>query len=351
MIVSLKHYLTCAIQQTPSADNSQPWHIHWSNNSLSLCYDAERVAEQTFPANSPATLLAIGAAIENLRQAAAQLKLEIQIDTSTYTETTSPSYFIAHFNQADLSQTVATPPSAIFDRHTNRLAYSNKPLTDDTIALLKKLTLGNAKVICFTDKQKIRQLAKLVRKASEIRFKTREINEWLGRSLRFGTEAERRKDGLDVATLDLPLGGSLFLRLISDWNRMSVLNLFGAYLTMSIIDSAPVKKAPALLAITAPSTVEGIMQAGQLMEKLWIELNSKGIAVHPYYVICDQLHRRKARTIPKGLEKKADKIFADTQALFQFNDGDALQMLLRIGYPEKVAKRSQRLPVDIISED
>ena len=343
MSLPIKYLLTQAIQQTPSADNSQPWHITWTDSILSLSYDTARVADKTFPSNSPAILLSIGAAIENLYQVACQLNIDINIDTSLYIECENPTYFRAHFKQSDLDKPITVDSIPVFERHTNRLAYTSTPIAEDILAVLKNLTLGSASLRIISDKKEIKILGKLVQKASEIRFKTQEINEWLAKSLRFGNDAEKTKDGLDVATLDLPPGGSLFLRLIGNWKRMQLLNLLGTYLTMSLIDSAPVKKAPALIAITAPSNAQGIMEAGQLMEKVWIDLNSKGIAAHPYYVICDQLHRRKSGVIPKGLEKKADMIYAETQQLFQFEEGKELQMLLRIGHPKKTAKRSQRL--------
>ena len=338
---TLKILLTKAIQQTPSADNSQPWHIAWQDSTLTLTYDTKRVADKTFPANSPAILLSMGAALENLKQVTAITNTDVQIELSSQIDTNLPCYFKAHFQQADLSKEIQADLSAVFNRHTNRLPFSSDPISDDILTALNKLTDGKAKIRIITEKKDIKRIAYLVRKASEIRFKTREVNEWLGKSLRFGSEVENTKDGLDIATLDLPPGGGYFLRLISNWKIMRVLNFFGTHITMSFIDSAPVKNAPALVAITASSNS---MEAGQLMEKVWIELNSKDIAVHPYYVICDQLHRRKMKIIPTGLEKKADFIATEVQDFFQFKGDEKLEMLFRIGVPKKTAIRSKRLP-------
>jgi hypothetical protein len=339
---TLKIILTKAIQQSPSADNSQPWHITWQDSTLILTYDTKRVADKTFPANSPAILLSMGAALENLKQVTAITNTDVQIELSSQIDTSLPYYFKAHFQQADLNRQIQADLSAVFNRHTNRLSFSPEPISDDVLIALNKFTAGKAKIRIITEKKDLKHMAYLVKKASEIRFKTREVNEWLGKSLRFGSEAGKTKDGLDIATLDLPPGGGYFLRLISNWKIMRVLNLFGTHITMSLIDSAPVKHAPALVAITASSN---IMEAGQLMEKVWIELNSKGIAVHPYYVICDQLHRRKMKIIPTGLEKKADLIASEVQDFFQFKEDETLEMLLRIGAPKKTAIHSKRLPL------
>ncbi|NOQ77105.1 MAG: hypothetical protein GQ475_04840 [Methylococcaceae bacterium] len=351
MSESLKTLITKAIQHSPSADNSQPWQINWKDNSLFLNYDTDRVANKTFPADSPAIILAMGAALENIKQITNTLNIAIEIDLCQKIDLASPCYFKVHFGQTNVDKEIETVPFSVFNRHTNRFSYSSKPLSTEILHALKNMSLNHVRVHVITDKADIKRMTHLVRMASEIRFKTKEVNEWLGKSLRFGNDADKTKDGLDVATLDLPPGGSLFLRLICNWKRMQFLNLFGTYITMSFIDSAPVKKAPALIAITAPSSIKSTLEAGQLMEKVWIELNKQGIAVHPYYVICDQLNRRKLNIIPKGLEKKADKIASDVQDFFQFKEDETLQMLFRVGIPEKKALRSQRLPFSDISTE
>jgi hypothetical protein len=344
--MSIKKLITQAIQQAPSADNSQPWHVSWELDKLSLTYDSKRVGTTTFPANSPATLLSIGAAIENIHQVTNALNADLHIDIASQIDNDNPCYLKARVKQPSSEHEDLAETLPVFKRHTNRLPYSSQAIEDSILVHLKNQMLGDAKVCIFTEQKQITSIAKLVQKASEIRFKTREINEWLGKSLRFGSEAEKSKDGLDIATLDLPPGGGLFLRVISNWKIMKIFNFFGAHLALSIIDSAPVKKAPAIIAITSSSSVKGLMEAGQLMEKTWIDLNDKGVAVHPYYVISDQIYRKKIGVIPKGLEKKADAIFSESQQLFQLKEDETLQMLLRIGYPEKTAKHSKRLPFD-----
>lgn len=146
-------------------------------------------------------------------------------------------------------------------------------------------------------------MASLVKDASQIRFQTQEIHEWLGRSLRFGKQAMQTRDGLDVATLDLPPGGSLFMRFISDWRRMKAMNFLGTHKFMSWVDSMPVKSAPAIIAIIGQAGFRETLSAGQLMQSIWIDLNEQGIAVHPYYVVPDQMNRLKDGVVPKDLQQ------------------------------------------------
>jgi hypothetical protein len=341
---SLKLLLHAA-HQAPSADNSQPWRLEWHNQILSVAYDTARVSNKTFPADSPATLLAMGAVLENISQAA-EWPVTWQIPATLDPE--QPIYFRALIGQTNEESKVSIDTLPLFKRHTNRFPYCSQTLPEALINVIKNLTVGSARVVIIDQPSVIRQIARLVLLASEIRFRTREVHEWLAKSLRFDDSLSAADDGLDVKTLALPPGGRTILRLISVWHRMEILNMFGAFKALSIIDSNPVRQAPALIAILSPSGFQDIIEAGQLMERIWIDLNGQGVAVHPYYVVADQLHRRISGVIPPDLRKQADAVFEGTRQILQFEQGETLQMLLRIGYPKKTPTLSRRLPLEAV---
>ena len=347
MLATLQ-FLAQAAHQAPSADNSQPWLLDWHNQTLSVAYDTARVSHKTFPADSPATLLTMGAVLENINQAAnaAGWPLTWQIPPTIVPD--QPVYFQALIGQANEKTKVSTDTLPLFKRHTNRFPYRSQALPEELLSALKNLSVASARVIVIDQPTAIRQAGRLVRLASEMRFRTREVHEWLTKSLRFGGTSAADDDGLDVKTMDLPPFGTSILHLISSWRRMEILNWFGAYKIFSFIDSNPVRHAPALVAIIGPSGFQDILAAGQLMERIWIALNAEGVAVQPYYVLADQLHRRQAGIIPPGLEKQADRVFDDARQLLQLGEGETLQMLLRIGYPKKTPVLSRRLPLEVV---
>ena len=345
MIATLQ-FLAQAAHQAPSADNSQPWQLDWHNQTLSVAYDSVRVSHKTFPADSPATLLTMGAVLENINQAANAAGWPHTLQVPSTLNPDQLVYFQAQFEQPNERTEVSTDTLPLFKRHTNRFPYQSQPLPEELLNVLKNLSVASARVVIIDQPSVIKQVGRLVRLASEIRFRTREVHEWLAKSLRFGDSSS--DDGLDVKTMDLPPFGTAFLRLISDWRRMKILNWFGAYKICSFIDSSPVRYAPALVAIIAPSGFQDILSAGQLMERIWIALNAEGVAVQPYYVLADQLDRRQAGIIPPGLGKQADMLFDETRQLLQLGEREALQMLLRIGYPKKTPVLSRRLPLEVV---
>lgn len=337
--------------QAPSADNTQPWRMEWDGAELGIFYDVARATGKTFPAESPATLLSIGALIENIISAATDRQLQPQLHLADNPGGGSKAFYAAvRFKHSEEVPASLEPQSGQV-RHTNRGPFTSEPVPGSLTAELTKATQGTAHTWFSQDKAVRQQMAQVVKQASEIRFQTKEIHEWLGRSLRFSPDSVAQGDGLDVATLGLPPGGGMFLRLISDWNRMRALNALGLYKLVAAMDSGPIKAGPGLLAIIAPATPQNTIDAGRLLARQWGNLNAAGLAVHPYYVVADQLARLAAGNIPVGLEPLAGTVARQCQALMGITGDETLHMLLRVGFPKKSAKMALRLPLDQVYSD
>ena len=340
-------FLSQAAHQAPSADNSQPWQLSWHNQSIAVSYDTLRVSQKTFPADNLATLLTMGAVLENISQAASAAELTFTSHMPLLVNPIQSVYFQLVFERITKETKVSLETLPLFKRHTNRFPYQSKVLPETLLTVLKNLTVGSARVQVIEQRPVIKAVGKLVRLASEMRFQTQEVHEWLAKSLRFKVKnTDVYGEGLDVASIDLPIGGRLFLSWISSWRRMKWLNKLGAYKAMALLDAQPVNKAPALVAIVGTGQFADRLAAGQLMNKVWITLNEQGIAVQPYYVLADQLQRRQANQIPMSLVSQADELYAQTKQLFQLGDGEEIVMLFRIGYPTKTPVKSKRLALD-----
>lgn len=331
----------------PSADNSQPWRFYWDGERLSVKYDGQRVSGRTFGPEEHATLLAMGAVKENIVQMAhfldadlEPLKVEIPNDSQAYFQFTLKS---------SPKQTKQTREHSLFQRHTNRFPYDSKPIPSEIVESLNGMSQGQCHALIFADREMIKKIARWVRIASEVRFQSRDIHEFLGQSLRFTPEEATEGDGLDVRTLPLPPGGRTFLRFIKDWHRLAFLNRFGLYKILALTEAKPISQAQTLLAIAGPDNSSDALDAGILMERIWINLNSHGIAVHPYYVVTDQLQRLKAGKIPTKLNPGIQAVESESATILN-SKNDSIHMLFRIGYPKKQPIRSLRLPSEKIIE-
>ena len=127
---------------------------------------------------------------------------------------------------------------------------------------------------------------------------------------------------------------------------MSLLNRLGTYKLMAALDVKLLTKAPAVIALIGGSTPKDIIEAGRLLTRVWIDLNSRGIAVQPYYVVSDQLQRRLEGKVPAHLLCQVDKLNEQIVTQFNLSTSQRLHILLRIGYSTKNPVRSKRLPID-----
>lgn len=335
--------LISAARAAPSADNSQPLRYHWDGAVLAISYDEARVGGTTFPADSPATSLALGCALENIRQMAAALAQPIRIEWLLRGEAlVNVTLEVAPTPTAEqLSQAQALP---LFSRHTNRFAHEPVDWAGAVAEGVEVCAAGEADIRPFEGKAPIGALASLVERASRIRFQTQAVHELLGPSLRFTSAEVARGDGLDLQTMGLPPGGGLFMKLTRSWPRMRALNKLGAYRAMAAIDAQPVARSGLVLAVCGHNSRRGAVDAGSVLQRSWIQLNHVGLAVHPYYVIADQLSRLDAGEVPPELVPLAQEIRSETRQQLGLDSEKALYMLLRVGRPKGEVPRSRRLP-------
>ena len=336
---SLVEHLAIAGRAAPSADNSQSWRMVWDGSCLNLQFRATGHTDLSPSPSDTATLLAMGGVIENIMQMGARLQLDLQLETHPDDPGRCASITVGKLEQKqDLPR-----DHPLFSRHTNRFAYAATPLPEDVKSELVSMRDGSANILLFDEADSIRGIANLIKTASGVRFRVRQAHEWLAGSLRFNTSEEVHGSGMDVRSLDLPPGGATLLRITRSWRVMSALNKLGVYRFMAAADSAPVFAAPALVAIRASSDSAGAIEAGRLLTRAWIRLNELNIAVHPYYVITDQLARLREHTLPGELEATVAQIKEECSRRCALSDSDSLYMVLRVGYPKRAAPRSLRV--------
>jgi hypothetical protein len=223
-------------------------------------------------------------------------------------------------------------------RHTNRSAYSQTPLAEPILKALNLEETSGLSTVCMTGKA-IHEIATWVKRASEVRFQTEEVNAWFAESLRYGKH-EANEDGLHVDTLGLPPGGGALLRLISDWKRLSFLNRLGAYKLFSKIEAENFVKTPLVLAILGEHGTSAF-EAGRHLQKTWLKLTELGLSAQPYYVVTDLLQRRLLGRVPEHCVGTADWVGSRVHNVFGADH--TLHCLLRVGVPLRSMPVSGRL--------
>lgn len=333
--------------RAPSADNSQPWVLRWSGKSLRLEFAQRNKASNIFVANSHATLISIGAVMDHLQVALETNDAQVDFSWPDQPELGKP--YVTLQLPTGTANFIETTP--LLARHTNRGPFLRAPIPEETIDQLAQRKHGSARVVLVTRREDKATLIRLARLSSEARFSNQRLHEWLMASLRFTPEAVAAGDGLDVRALCLPPGGKQFLRFTADWRRLHALNRIGAYKLLALSEVVLLTTAPALLCIVGGIDTCDAMKAGQLLSRVWTDLNAKGIAVHPYYVITDQINRLHDGTLAYGFDMQIKAVETELRQLLTLARDEQLHMMLRIGLPKLTPVRSRRLPFEAVLID
>lgn len=342
MDIDFVRQLIATASRAPSADNSQPWIFRWNGAELTIEFAVRHNAQGAFNPGSHATLLSIGATFEYLDNALTASGVAAQWRSPVEPHLGKP-YAAVTIRDAAAK---LSPPARLLQRHTNRLPYRTDAISREIIEGIDQYREGGHRAAVVVEPHQKSGLIRLVRRSSEARFCNRQLHEWLMGTLRFTPADAARGDGLDLRTLGLPPGGRQLLRLISDWRRMAALNRLGAYKALAISETALLSAAPALLCLSGPSHTHGIIAAGRLMCRLWADLNAQGIALHPYYVVTDQINRLRDGTLAAGFEERIADVSNQVSQLLALQSSEMLHMIFRMGYPKAQPARSMRLPLE-----
>lgn len=331
-------YLVEAAGCAPSADNSQPWCFEWNGEVLT----GRAIQRGGFPVDYHATVMALGAAAENLISAANSLGLDV---SSWNVCAPGPDGVFIQGRLPGLGKIAGFPENPIWkQRHTNRLPFL-PVINSDVLPELEACHVGQAGVEIITGVT-IKDIAAWVRQASEVRFQTREVNEWFASSLRYGDTPKEMVEGLNVKTLALPTGGVCLLKLMSNWKRMEWLNRFKVYKLFASIEAINFQKTPLVIAITGATEKASIFEAGRCLQKVWLKVTELGMSAHPYYVVADLLGRVESGGVPLQCMRQAEKI--KMQVREKFGSNRTLHCLMRVGTSSAKIEFSGRLPIDEI---
>lgn len=326
----------------PSADNSQPWLFSRREGTVDCVYRHVGSNDDPFGSNGHATLLAAGALQENIDR----LLLILQMPQS---KRSIDAVWTITFDTPDRDVPASAELDAILNRHTNRFPY--RAVKPGALGqLVSDMSGTGCRLVALEDRSMVRGIGDAIKLCAEVRFNTKILHEWLFDSLRWSRGDVERGDGLDLATVHLPPGGRQFMRLIAPWPRMSWLNRLGLYKLLAAQDTAPIYRAPCVIAIVGDSSRDGAWAAGRLLQALWIELNRQSYAVHPYYVVSDLINRLDARQLEaqwQGSVQTAKSIASDVLGL---GPGEQVHMLLRVGQPGHPVIRSRRRNADSFIE-
>lgn len=274
-------FLVMCATLAPSPHNTQPWLFKVSGNNLEIYADKSRYLKSADPTHRM-MILAIGAAIENLKVAAAHMGYQTRISLATdYAEFLSSGYCASI--QLESQTPVAQPHfDAIFNRQTTRTMFDLTPPLDTRFmeSLQSQVSeFPGIDIQWFKKRAGQDPIAQTV-KESVRNYLTedchREGMNWF-RITR--SQWEAKGDGISVFNGDAPAAIKRYVELL-----VSPDDLLQTAFKQGEIDSVDRLSAATPmwgLISTQNDSIQQKLLAGQMLERVYLEATLNGLAVQP----------------------------------------------------------------------
>tara|TARA_B100000609_G_scaffold199080_1_gene200557 strand:+ start:760 stop:3015 length:2256 start_codon:yes stop_codon:yes gene_type:complete len=358
----------------PSGGNIQPWRFYYDGHLLHCGLDPARL-DNVLEWEDNATLLALGAAVENIRLAASQMQLSTTIfaphSRPTYLKTLSPHPYTKntltipqHVCSLQFETTQSLPSEeestlfqAIPKRVTNRrMPESFTPLIDRHREALRKSAIQNGTTLHLIEKQDEKEtLGKIMGRAERIRFLNKCMHEELLGELRWTPEeAMQTRDGLDLDTLEFSALDKTIIKMLASWPAMNILKQVKGGQTFEESAQKSTKNASALGLLTIKGhDHDAFFQGGRSMQTLWLLATSLGLAFHPLASMNYMFARARYGDTSMFEQDERDELQSLWQMWsphFSHNEDDAELLLFRLFYAPSPSYRSLRKHVDDVLE-
>ena len=238
--------LCAAASRAPSPDNNQPWAFRTSEGGVDVFHCRDRALPSDI--RDMFSWTALGAAIENIVLSASTTGLASRVEYNG-----RPFARINGFEHvATVRFCEGSPVDPLADwidrRTTNRKLYSSTPVESEVLTRLSNAaTDPDSKVAWLSQRDELKQLARLIGVADRIRFEHRPFHEEFHEVLRYDDEQARRSgDGLDLKTLETPAIAGLMFRWLRPWKRMALANRFGLSRLFADYSAKQVKRSGAV---------------------------------------------------------------------------------------------------------
>lgn len=337
----------------PSGDNSQPWKFATNDKSITL-FGVFGKDNAFLNWNQGGTLIALGAALENMVIAASAEGLSVRVE---YLPGVPKQNAVARlcFEPANDAPDPLYPE--IVHRHTNRKPYRKEPLPDNVRDALSR-EIPEESGICvriIDDPERILALAHAGSRAEVAILENEQLHALLFGNACFTQEEEReRKEGLYVKTLELNTVQEIVFRICRNWPIMRQLNKIKFARFIANEDAKVYASASAYIAVVAQGTAsEDFLRAGRAAERLWLRATALGYAVHPIVATLFFGLRSRAQA-EQGMTPEHWTMMCEAYRSIEHavgSSGDPVLFMFRIGTAPPPSARSSKKPPLVVAEE
>jgi hypothetical protein len=341
--------------KAPSTGNDQPWKWYYHNRVLFVFHDQFR-SHSFGDYRNIASYLTFGAVYENVVLATHHQRLELNA-TLFPAGMDSPIVLAFTFSKdkSDLAEPHSHDELANFipSRCTNRNLSAYKEIDHGILDDLNTVvtSVAGAGLRFLTDATHIQKVGKIIGSFDRMRILNQAgHHDFVNREIRWNaTDAERTKDGIDVATLGLNTSQLTALDIIKDFEVIDFVNQVkgGKVLEAAAVKSISCASAIGLITML-DKTPESYIMGGRALERLWLAAEKHSLALHPvisplYFFPREDQQDSGLSDVEMRELKALKKSFLE---LFNIEDFLTGVFLFKVSYAAKPNIKSLRIPLE-----
>jgi molybdopterin/thiamine biosynthesis adenylyltransferase/nitroreductase len=335
----------------PSDGNRQPWRFEYRvrDQALRVFHDATRGGEAGDEIGRQMSLIAIGAAIENVCIAAGGLGRVAEVQL--FPDPREPQ-LVADLRTPLQDGVAADPLVAQIGRRTTHRGPSVRPHLSPVHGqvLSSAARDSGARLQLCTTRETITELGRILGEAERIRLLSPVLQAELMRTLRWSPEeVEKTRDGIHVDTYAADPGEATVLQVIRSNQVIQLLRDVGggSALAAPMIQALAASAAVGLLTVSGTGP-EAFVRGGRAMQQVWLTAATLGLCAHPVNGFISMLARVE-RYQGAGLSKQEIRAVFDLREqftrCFTVSMSDAEILLFRLSYADASPQRTLRRDV------
>ena len=329
----------------PSAGNTQPWRFRWSRDRL-VCTVAPTHHWMLLDFEGAATHVAFGAAIENLVIAARSIGLAADVVLFPSADVVCEIRLVREGGRRD------DGVDLIRRRVTNRRIGTPVPIEPRTLQALADATAAaGARLDLIEDRDALDRIGAIVGAGDRMQMLGPVMHRELVGELRLTRDqVAATRDGLDLATLELPPADAAGLHVIARPEVAARLRALGGGATFERRSRLAFASASAAGLFTIAGTdAQAYFARGRAVQRAWLAATGGGLAVQPHSGL-PYLFARLERAGGEGLQPDERSTLIELRArwreIFPVDVHRAELMLVRLGVADPPSARSLRHELD-----
>jgi len=339
----------------PTGGNCQPWKWLYYQKTLYLFHDMVR-SRSFLDFQHTGSYLGFGAATENLILKAQSLNLEVEL--SSFPLPDHPELIASYkFHEkgnipAGIQVEKQIPQewlNMVYSRHTNRKNAKRIPIPQNLSDELKKTvaSIDGAELKLLETPEELNRIAKIISSMDRLRILHEEGHKEMMSEIRWTKEEnEKKRDGVDIATLEVTPSEVAAFMMARNWSAIKYLVDWAGGKAFEKMSKKSIDAASSVGLVVLPEyKPENYFAGGRAVERLWLKAAKEGIAFQPMtagtFIYMRMLHGN-AEGIPERMKKEMNELLTEFISLFHLEKNSAQIMLFRLSYADEPQVKSIR---------